>query len=278
MQIFNHYVAVDWAMSNMAIARMTEKSNKITTIDVPADITELKFYLKNLKGTICMTIEETTSTQWLYTELLSSVKKLLICDPYRNKLLSEGPKTDKIDAEKLVKLLRADLLKEVFHTNDKFVELRKIVSAYEDMIKAGVRFKNQRSALFRAYNLNHKKEDELEGEVNTFVLNGLDSQIENYEYHKERYKSEFKKLVKVHPEIKRLKDIPGIGEVGAVKIISRVVDAHRFATRNHFLSYCGLIKLEKISGGKSYGKKNSRYCRMMKGVFKTAVLAATIGN
>jgi hypothetical protein len=48
--MFNHYVAIDWAMSNMAIARMTEKSNKITTIDVPSDIKELQVYLKSLQG------------------------------------------------------------------------------------------------------------------------------------------------------------------------------------------------------------------------------------
>jgi len=129
--MFNHYVAVDWAMSNMAIARMTEKFNKITTIDVPADIKELKIYLKSLKGTICLTFEETTTSQWSYTELKDCVEKLVICDPYRNKLLSEGAKTDKIDAEKLVKLLKADLLKEVFHSGDKFIKLRKIVSGYE---------------------------------------------------------------------------------------------------------------------------------------------------
>ena len=166
--MFSHYVAVDWAMSNMAIARMTEKSNKITTIDVPSDIKELRIYLQNLKGKICLTIEETTTSQWLYTELKDCVEKIVICDPYRNKLLSEGAKTDKIDAEKLVKLLKADLLKEVFHSGDKFIELRKIVSAYEDTIKAGVRFKNQRSALFRAYNKNHKVEVELAGHVDNF--------------------------------------------------------------------------------------------------------------
>jgi len=63
--------------------------------------------------------------------LKDCVEKLVICDPYRNKLLSEGAKTDKIDAEKLVKLLKADLLKEVFHSGDKFIKLRKIVSGYE---------------------------------------------------------------------------------------------------------------------------------------------------
>ena len=28
--IFNHYIAIDWSIENMAIARMTKKSNKIT--------------------------------------------------------------------------------------------------------------------------------------------------------------------------------------------------------------------------------------------------------
>ena len=36
--MFDHYVAVDWALSNMAIARMTKKSDEIKVIDVPADI------------------------------------------------------------------------------------------------------------------------------------------------------------------------------------------------------------------------------------------------
>jgi len=276
--MFNHYVAVDWAMSNMAIARMTQKSNKITVIDVPSNIHDFQAYLKNLKGSICLTIEETTTSQWLYTELINYVDKIIICDPYRNRLLSEGPKTDKIDAEKLVKLLKADLLKEVFHSNSKFVELRKIVGAYDDVIKAGVRLKNQRSALFRAYNQNHKKEKFLDGDINCFVLNGLDSQIESYEKERSRYQLEFKRFQKKHPEIKRVSEIPGIGFISAVKIVSRVVAASRFPTRNNFLSYCGLIKLEKISGGKSYGKKNPRFCRMMKSVFKTGALAVIGGS
>ena len=276
--MFSHFIAIDWAMSNMAIARMTPKSSKINVIDVPSDIKEMQVYLKNLKGDICLTFEETTTSQWLYTELKNYVTKIIICDPYRNKLLNEGAKTDKIDASKLVQLLKADLLKEVFHTNDKFIKLRKIVSAYEDVIKAGVRLKNQRSALFRAYNKNHKKETELKSTSDTFVLEGLDKQIESYEEERQRYQNEFIRLKKKHPEVKRICEIPGIGEISAVKIVSRIVDAKRFPTRNNFLSYCGLIKHEKISGGKSYGKKKPRFCRMMKSVFKTATLATVGGN
>jgi len=217
--MFNHYVAIDWAMSNMAIARMTSKTNKICVIDVPSDIKEMQLYLKSLKGTICLTFEETTTAHWLYTELNEFVDKIIICDPYRNKLLSDGPSNDKIDATKLVQLLKADLLKEVFHNNEEFIELRKIVSSYEDLIKAGVRLKNQRSALFRAYNLNHKKEKELSKMADKFVLEGLDSQIERYEVEKTRYLEKFSECKKTNQMIKTVSLIPGIGDIGAMKIV-----------------------------------------------------------
>jgi transposase len=92
--------------------------------------------------------------------------------------------------------------------------------------------------------------------VENFVLNGLDLQIENYEKERKRYQDDFNRLKKLHPEIKRLCDIPRIADIGAVKLVARVVDANRFPTRNHFLSYCGLIKLEKMSGGKVMESKN----------------------
>jgi len=58
-QQYDHFIALDWSQSNMAIARMTGKSNKITVIDVPADVKELKHYLSNLKGEKILAIEET---------------------------------------------------------------------------------------------------------------------------------------------------------------------------------------------------------------------------
>lgn len=61
--IYDHYIAIDWSIKNMAIARMTQKSNKITAIDVPSDIVEPMVYLKSLKGSKILTIEETTTSQ-----------------------------------------------------------------------------------------------------------------------------------------------------------------------------------------------------------------------
>ena len=278
--IYDHYIAIDWSIKNMAIARMTKKSNKITAIDISADIEDLQAYLKNLRGTKILAIEETTTSQWLYTELKEYVDRLFICDPTRNKLLNEGPKTDKIDATKLVRLLKAGLMKEVYHSTDKFLYLRRIVSGYEDLVKAGVRLKNQRYALLRACgkNGNEKAGGPVGSQGEHFVLDCLDRQIQAYENEKEGYEREFEMLARKNPEIKHQKSLPGIGTINAVKIVARVVMPHRFSDKGHYLSYTGLIKLDKISGGRSYGKKSSRYSRQLKSVYKSGVLAAIGGN
>ena len=274
--IYDHYIAIDWSIKNMAVARMTKKSNKITAIDVPSDIAELKVYLKSLKGTKILTIEETTTTQWLYAELKECVDKILICDPLRNRLLTEGPKTDKIDASKLVQLLKANLIKEVYHSTDKFLYLRRLISGYEDLIKSGVRLKNQRHALLRTCGKDKGSKPEFQGDQ--FVLECLDRQIEAYVKEKKGYEEEFKRLARKYPEIKQQKSLPGIGDINAVKIVSRIVTPYRFINNGHYLSYVGLIKLDRISGGRSYGKKAPRFCRQLKSVYKSGVLAAIGGN
>jgi hypothetical protein len=275
--MYDHFIALDWAKSNMAISRMTKKSKEIKTIDVPADVNELKIYLKELRGKKVLTFEETTGSQWLYTELKSSVDRLIVCDPYRNRLLSEGPKTDKIDSRKLVKLLKADLLKEVYHSGNELLELRKIVSGYEDIVSAGVRFKNQKDALFRAVHKD-KTIHSLESKAENFVLEGLDKNILLYEEEKKRYEVLFHEISQKYTMAKLIKGLPGIKDIHAAKILAKVIDARRFPDAGHFLSYCGLIKLKKISGGKVYGTKYSRYSRTLKCVFNMAASACLQGG
>lgn len=277
MDTFDHYIGVDWAQRNMAIARMTKCAKAASVIDVPANIKELKLYLGKLSGKKILTFEETTTSQWLYTELKDHVDELIVCDPYRNQLLSEGSKTDKIDATKLVQLLRTGLLKPVFHSGDEFIYIRKIVSAYEDVVAAGVRLKNQRSALFRA-NGKEKNESDLNHPAEKFVLKGIDDGIEIYERDKARYEAEFIRLTKKHKLIHLLTTVPGIGPISAVKIAAIVVEPKRFPTKGHFLAYCGLIKHDLLSGGRSYGKRTPRYSRTLKAVFKMCTAAAIYGG
>ncbi|MCM0606055.1 MAG: transposase [Xanthomonadaceae bacterium] len=274
---YDHYIGIDWSLKMMAVARMTKYLDKATVFEGPADVKGLKAYLSQLKGTKIMTIEEGTWSHWLYTELKGSVDRLIICDPTRNALLKEGAKTDKIDAEKLARLLRSGHLKEVYHELDEIVYLRQIVSAYEDLILNVIGYKNQKFAILRGYGCS-KKEDlpDDSHELTNFIFNEKADVLELLEEKRKEYEDQFKLLTKKHPEIKLLQDVPGFGLINSVKILSRVVDAKRFETKGAFLSYCGLIKLEHSSGGKIYYRKNGRYCKMMKNVFKTAAMVSII--
>ena len=274
--MYEHYIALDWSKNNMAIARITKKGKKVSVEDIPSNISYLKDYLKNLKGKKILTFEESTSSQWLYSELKPCVNKLLVCDPYRNHLLSEGAKNDKIDATKLVHLNKAGFLKEVYHSGEDFIYLRRLVSGYNDVVKSLVRLKNQKSSVFCSVGLDHKTDEFSSQNVSDdFVLSRVEELIVQQERIKQEYAKEFKKLVRKHKELRLLKSIPGIDDIHAVQIMAAVVDISRFPSKGHFLSYCGLIKHEKISGGRSYGRKSPRYYRPLKCVFKMAAQSVT---
>ena len=68
---YDNHIAVDWWKANMAIARLTEHGTQPKVFERPADIEELKVYLRGLKGKTIMTVEETTVAHWLYLRSVS---------------------------------------------------------------------------------------------------------------------------------------------------------------------------------------------------------------
>lgn len=275
---YDQIIAIDYAQDNVAIARLTQKAKKAKVLEGEMGIKEIRLYLKKLPGRKSLTIEETTTAQWLYCELRDSVDRIYVCDPFHNRLLSSGAKNDKIDAVKLAELTRAGLIREVYHTTDELIRLRKLVSAYEDVIEAGVRMKNQKSAVYRQAGRSYKKKEEIGERESEFVLFHIDQALECNEKIRLEYEKEFQKKLRGDVRLRRLIKIPGIGIKGAIKILATVVDAQRFEKSGKYLAYSGLVLHEKESGGRSYGTRRPRFSRRLKSVYKTAALSAIGGN
>lgn len=278
---YEYYIAIDWSTTVMSIARLRNNSvHPVIDRDLPARIKVIKQYVKKLRGKKILTIEETTGAQWLYVELKDYVDKIIICDPSRNSLLKEGPKNDPKDAAELCRLLRAGLLKEVYHSSDENYKIRKLFSSYNDLVKAGVRVQNQLSAIYRSYGLNHKK-DKIQTKDEPYLKFIIEEKLRAigvYEEEKARYEDIFKQIARDNKTIRDLKTVKGIGPINAVKIFSIVIDAERFKNKYRYWSYCGLAKYKIESGGRYYGKKNTKYSRMLKEAYKTATLASLRGN
>lgn len=283
---YDQYLALDWAQSNVVLARMTHKNQRIKSIEWRhSNLKVVKEHLLNLKGKKILTIEETTPSHWLYVELKDLIDRIVICDPYRNHLLSDGPKTDKHDAKDLCQLLRGGFLKEVYHSCDSLYHLRHLLNAYENIVKAGVRLQNQRSALYRSQGMRYNKHDYAghqehmpPGGYYKMISKWQETAIERYKEDKMLFEEEIKKIVNNKKQIKNLTTLPGIGNINAFKIIAVVIQPQRFHNKGAYLSYCGLVWLEKSSGNKSYGKRRPRYNRLLKGVYKNAAQTAINGG
>ncbi len=270
LEEYDHYVAVDWSQRTMAIAHMGRRMQAPVVFERATNLKILKEYLASLRGRIVMVIEETTTAHWLYLELRESVDRLIICNPQRNRLLTEGAKTDKIDAGKLCMLLRSGLLQEVYHTTDRLFELRILVSSYQDVVQAGVRAKNQWAGMRRAHSDG--------GTQGAFITEHLAKAVSLYEQTKEEYEKKFHEYCRKIKELKLLTPITGIGPIQAVKILATVVDARRFRRRGQYWAYCGLARNEKLSGGRSYGYRKPKYNHLLKSVYKMAAMAAIRGK
>ena len=196
--MYDYYLAIDWSQENCVLAVMKNNSIEPKTIDFNNDqssnLKKLKEKLKEIPGKKILAIEETTSTHWLYVELREYVDKIFVCDPYRNSLLSEGPKNDKTDSKKLCQLLRSGMLKEIFHSMDDDYKIRKLESSYGDIVKAGVRVLNQRSAIYRAIGLKVKKDKLPKDDIYMVVERNQNKAIELYSEQKEDYEKVFKEL------------------------------------------------------------------------------------
>lgn len=273
-QSYDHYLALDWSQDNAAIARVGRDGSVPRVKQMRAEVVALQRYLSGLRGKRILTIEESTSTHWLYVELYDYCDRIVICDPYRNGLLRSGPKTDRIDAVKLCELLRGGLLHEVYHSTTRLYDVRRLLSAYDDLVKAGVVVQNQLSALYRQQGRCYRKRGSFGDPVSEYLRQRNEAAICWYRSQKAEFEKLFEDCCRRDAPMALMRQLPGVGVIGAVRIVALVIDAHRFSNSGKYLSYCGLVDHHMHSGSRYYGRRAGRSNRRMKAVYKTAALNA----
>ena len=263
--MFDSIVALDWAKSNMAVAKLKRDSREPKIFEMESDLEYLKRYLDELPGTIQLVFEVSASARKLYFELYNYVDDIIVCDPLKNEAVKKGPKNDRIDAVKLAFSARKGELKNVFVSLDENFKLRRLVSGYMDVVKALVRCKNHGADL---------KENKIESAYDEFVMELKESETKKLAEIKKTYEGKFAEMVKVNRDIRIMTSLPGIGPISAVKLVATVADANRFSSYKDFWGYCGLARYLMESGGRLYGTRTIRHNPMMKAIFKMAAIVA----
>jgi hypothetical protein len=144
------YIGMDVHKEAICIA-VLDSSGKLVmecTIETKASI--IVDFLKGLRGSLHVTLEEGTWAAWLYDLIKPHVTELVVCNPRRNALLKEGSKSDRIDARKLAELLRSNMVRSVYHGENGVRTLQELARSYLAISTDVIRVMSRVKAIYRS--------------------------------------------------------------------------------------------------------------------------------
>ena len=147
------YIGLDVHKEAIAIAVLNGAGKLVMESIMETKAATLVQFLQGVRGELHVTLEEGAWAAWLYDVLQPQVHELVVCNPRRNALLKEGSKSDKVDARKLAELLRAGLLRSVYHGENGLRMLKELGRSYQTISKDSQRVMNRLKALFRGWGI-----------------------------------------------------------------------------------------------------------------------------
>lgn len=274
------YIGLDAHSKTCFFSVMSQRGKVLMKKRVETSEANILEFVRSVKGKKELAFEEGVMSQWLYVTLKNEADAVKVCQPAER----AGPKNDEIDSVEIADLLRVGRLKLVFHEDSELMNLRTLISGYKDLMDVMTQEKNRLKALFRhvAIPTDDAKfyrtpQIMLQLPTNTqkYVACTLFEQLDILEEQRLGYLERFESNVKKYKAVKLLTSIPGIGPIRANQIVGIMVTPFRFSDKYHLYSYAMLIKHNKESDGKSYGKKRANGQPVLKEVFRSAVFGAT---
>jgi len=221
---------------------------------------------KNLKPEDEVVVEATSNVWDIYDIVAPLVRKTVVANAYKVRQIAEARvKTDKEDIRRLITLLIADIVPEVWVPPQHVRELRSLISFRWRLTKQITMSKNRLHSVVQRFNL-HPPEGGLLTDKNKSWwdrqefsdLTGFQVErdleiVEHLEGQKEAIDQKLAELSNTEPwasEVVYLMQIPGFGLIFTMVILSAIGDISRFARPRELVGYAGLGAGVHASGEK----------------------------
>ena len=288
------YIGADVHATTTELAFEREQRT-VKRLQVATAIPTLREALAAVEGTKILAIEEGPMADWLWRNLKDDVDQLIVCDPRRNRLVSDdGDKDHGIDCVKLASLLRGGFLRPVHHPESaERAELKRWVALYHDRVGQAVREVNKIRTLARQYGLPVPARALRVGPDQRTWLAGLPSPVlgkqisvllRGYEAMRQQVrmvKRDLGRLAAGQPIVGRWSEVPGVGLVRAVTLLAYLDTPWRFKKLTQLCKYCGIGLERTASGTDKHGRPKPprlqlvwRCNRRLKNVVLGATLSA----
>lgn len=249
------YIGIDTHRDSSTICVLSAAGKRVSQEVVETNGQVVVRYLKQLRGSLQVCIEESSWSEWLHEILSPHVAGLVV---YQSQW-TPGAKNDAIDAHGLAEKLRLGQVGPgVFKSPQRYRELREWARVYQALTQDVARAKNrlksqlqrrgvrcvgtsvydprQRDAWLRQLPAAMRPTAQLLG----IELDGL---VEL----RAQAKVELLQQAHRHRITKILETAPGIGPIRAALLIATVITPHRFRSKRQFWSYCGFGVLTRSS-------------------------------
>jgi transposase len=210
----------------------------------------------NLHTTDAVVLEATTNAWTIYDQVVKLVGRAVVVHPAKVKLIAEARvKTDRVDVLTLAKLLRADMLPEVWVPPSHVRDLRALLSHRRRLVVLQTTAKNRLQSVLHRLNLKPPKGELFakkqrgwwnELELSTTERLRVDQDLATLAHVKaqiETVDAELRRLSTI-PEwaeqVPYLVQLPGIGLLTAMTILGAVGDITRFGSAKQLVGYAGL--------------------------------------
>ena len=263
------YVGLDVHQENTVISVRDESSRVISRTVVATEATALVGFIRTLRGSVHVALEEGTQAQWLYDLLHPIVDRVVVCDMRGER--RRGNKGDHQDADLLSgRLLRGDL-RVVYHGGGARATFREVTKSYLTLVQECTSQKLRIKAIFRARGIKTK---------GTAVFNSKQraAWVKQLPEPGVRFRASVlydlleamtplrddalqRVLVQARRDsgYKRIRQVPGFGPIRTAQILAILQSPWRFRTKRNLWAFAGLAVVTHTSA--EYTMQNGRPVR-----------------
>ncbi len=258
-----HYVGIDVHQRMSSVCILDENGKKLKAFTVKGNWGHLAKVMRELPRPFAVCYEASCGYGFLHDLFYRFADRVVVAHPGQLRLIFRSKrKNDRVDAEKLAKLLYLDEVPPVYVPGLNIREWRDVITFRHRLIVNRTSIKNRLRALLRTYGI--EAPGSLWSKRGLAWLAGLelpgdssalkrDLLLEDLGTHKTRIMRVERHLATVahgHPGVALLMTHPGVGIRTAEAMVAWIDRPERFVTNKRIGSYFGLVPCQDTSAGR----------------------------
>jgi transposase len=253
---------VHWRQTTICI--LDENGRRVKMFAVRGPWQKVLAELRQMTGPWQVCFEASCGYGWLYERLKKMAQKVVVAHPGQLRWIFRSKrKNDRVDAEKLAKLLYLDEVPTVYVPSVQVRSWRALIEYRQKLLGERVRTKNGLRALLRTHGIVSGRglwtkkgiawigAQELPTPMDQLQRDILLERLAELRGMIGRVEAALEEIAEKNAGVRLLREIPGVGIRTAEAVMAYVDDPHRFHSVKAVASYFGLVPCQDQSAGKN---------------------------